>query len=409
MDKILISIFLCFCFFYSDLAAQETLFYCSNETGTYQVNSINFETNEITNITSNSDYNYWWVDISANKDKLVLMRSPIGEGIEDKFDYMNCQMLTTDIDGKNESIIVDYNQNGWVLFGNPRWHPKKDRLLLFTFEPSQFQFYIVTIDSDGTNPVNLTSENSWFADPNWSNDGSKIVYLGLNPSGGPTFGYDDQEIYVASYDYETNTIDNETRLTDDFLGDNHPCFSLDDEHIVFSSGDINKSYADLVMINIDGSSRTTLITDDEINQGPINWGSNNKIYYNNVQLLTTFYGIKEYDPISGSNLNFTSTLTNDFISPRYVNFSEPTKVDLHEQAHDISIIPNPVSTYVNIKVEEKAINGDLHIYSLKGELLLTQKITRSEITIDMSKIASGSYILTCLKDGIQTTQTIIKF
>src|SRR6185436_7008367 len=104
------------------------------------------------------------------------------------------------------------------------------------------------INSDGSNassPVCLTS-NSWADEaPEWSPDGTKIVFMSWRDS---TPGNPNTEIYVMNADGS-----NQTNVTNDPSRDLNPSFSPDGSRIVFSSDRHAAVNWDLYVMNADGS------------------------------------------------------------------------------------------------------------------------------------------------------------
>ncbi len=298
----------------------EKLFYCNDSTGTYQVYSKDLSNHTIDTITSDFDFNYWWVEPSPNGTELLLMRSPIGTDIEKMFDYDSCQMIKSNIDGTNQTIILDYHANGWNAFGNPHWHPTEDRIILLA-QP-QDEFLVFTMDSDGNNVVQLTTQFS--IDPNWSHGGDKIVFIGINPHfTRPLPSFDDFEVFTADYSITDNSISNIQQLTDDTRRDHDPCYSPNDDQIAFSSAEaIDLKVANITVIDTMGNNRTDLVHDSTTNGGPVNWGTNNVIYYHNVNFNAppfTPFTAKAFDVNTNINTDLFPSISEDYFSPYYFN------------------------------------------------------------------------------------------
>ncbi len=296
----------------------QKLFYCSNTTGTYQVYVKDLSTNTIESITADPDFNYWWVEPSPQGTELLLMRSPVDDNVEPMFDYETCQMVKTDINGANPTVLLDYETNDWNAFGNPHWHPTEDKIL-FLAQPTD-SFYIYTMDSNGDNIVQLTTQFS--IDPNWSHSGDKIVFIGINPNPTPPqAGFEDFEVFTADYNSTANAISNIQQLTDDTRRDHDPCYAPNDEQIAFSSADnIDLSIANITVIDTLGNQRTDLVSDNTTNGGPVNWGTDHKIYYHNVNFNTppfTPFTVKAFDTTTNTNTDLFPAVSESYISPFY--------------------------------------------------------------------------------------------
>jgi TolB protein len=101
---------------------------------------------------------------------------------------------------------------------------------------------IFVIEPDGSGETNLTGEASG-GDPNWSPDGSRIVYESLNDG--------NFEIYVMNADGS-----NQTRLTDNPAFDSRPAWSADGSQIYFQS--TRDGNFEVYVMNADGSNQTRL-------------------------------------------------------------------------------------------------------------------------------------------------------
>ncbi len=383
-----IILFLIILISFSKIYSQK-LFYCSNFTGTYQVYSKDFITNEIVAITSNPDFNYWWVEPSPQGTELLLMRSPIGNEIEVMFDYETCQMLKTDINGENQIILVNYTDNIWQAFGNPHWHPTEDKIIFLAETSNQFNIY--TMNTDGTNIKKMTSQ--FALDPNWSHGGNKIVFIGINSQ--PTYppDFDDFEVFTADYSITENSISNIKQLTFDTRRDHDPCFSPDDKKIVFSSAEnINLSVANLTVIDTTGSNRFDLVNDNTTNGGPVNWSSNNNIYYHNVNFHTTPFSpftAKTFDVNTNENIDLFPSVSEEYISPYFVNNTVGKVVDNLKNTARIFVYPNPATERVYFECDD-SIKKELIIFNSLG-CVIEKFYFRKNYELNISKYRTGQY------------------
>ena len=296
----------------------EAIYYCSKlvSTGSWQVYKKQFNSSVVETITNNNAFNYWWVEPSPDKTQLLLLRSPITSP-KDQFDYENCEMIKCNADGSNPQIIIADNQYGWFAFGNPHWHPNGDRILLIAqSQNSSTPFYTYTVDSNGNTPEALTTQYS--IDTNWSASGNQITFIGIDAG-----GYVDAtsfEVFTADYNYTSNSISSIQQVTADATRNHDPCFSPDGSHIVFSASNVNLTDANLVTIETSGANPTTILDDTGIHGGPLNWGSNGKIYHHSIYIGSTNFTINAFDAATNIDETLLANPNFGYISPYYVHF-----------------------------------------------------------------------------------------
>jgi len=379
---------------------QELLFYCNNSSGTFQVYSKNLLNNEIESVSSDNNFNYWWVEPSPNGTELLMMRSPIGTDIEDQFDYETSQMIKANVDGTSEIVILDYQAFDWIAFGNPHWHPNGNKILLLAQPASEF--FIFTLDIDGSNPVQLT--NQFSIDPHWSHKGDKIVYIGINPNPTPPLpSFEDFEVYTADYSMENNSVSNIQQLTDDERRDHDPCFSPNDDQIAFSSAtNVNLSIANITVIDTLGNNRTDLVNDNTTNGGPVNWGSNNKIYYHNVNFNNppfTPFTAKEYDVDGNINTDLFPSISEGYISPYYFNSQTLSASELNT-TKNVTVYPNPASNLITFNSEDSTDKKVL-ILNQEGKII-KEYFFKNSLEFDITSYSQGYYFYQLLdKDEIE--------
>ena len=299
------------------VAEQGVLYYCSKPfiSGTWQVFKKDLMTNKVDVVTNNAAFNYWWVESSPDKTQLLLLRSPVTSPM-DQFDYENCELIKCNADGSNSRTIIADNQNGWFAFGNPHWHPSGNRILLIAQAAnSTAPFYTFAVDTNGTKPKALTTQYS--IDANWSPDGKKITFIGINSTGfvdATSF-----EVFTANYDFAANSLSLIVQLTKDATRNQDPCFSPDGSRIAFSASDAALTNADIVVIDANGSNRTALFDDAGIHGGPLNWGTNNKIYNHSIYIGKTNFTANALNPSTKTNETVLASSSFGYLSPYYSN------------------------------------------------------------------------------------------
>ena len=300
------------------LIITEVLYYSSKPTpnGAWQIYKKNLGTGVIDVITNDPLYNYWWVTASTINQQLLLLRSPISSP-SDQFDYANCEMLKCNADGSNLEVIITDNQYDWFAFGNPHWHPNGDRILMIAQSTNTTApFYTYTVDVNGNNPQLLV--NQYCIDANWNRAGDKITFIGID-----NVGFVDAtsfEVFTANYDYSSNSISSINQLTSDTTRNHDPCFSPDGSQIAFSASNANLTNADIVTIDITGTNRTNILDDDGIHGGPLNWGSDEKIYNHSIYFGTTNFTVNAFNTNTNSNEIVLASPSFGYISPYYTQF-----------------------------------------------------------------------------------------
>ncbi|HMB99520.1 MAG TPA: T9SS type A sorting domain-containing protein [Flavobacteriaceae bacterium] len=72
----------------------------------------------------------------------------------------------------------------------------------------------------------------------------------------------------------------------------------------------------------------------------------------------------------------------------------------------IKIFPNPVSSnYVNIATTQDL---DVILYNVLGKQILTEKVTSSQNTIDLSNFNKGIYLVKLISENGQVIKKLIK-
>jgi hypothetical protein len=69
----------------------------------------------------------------------------------------------------------------------------------------------------------------------------------------------------------------------------------------------------------------------------------------------------------------------------------PAAVENLSSATSLAIYPNPASNQLNITVSEALLGENYSLYNSVGQLILTSKIQSTQTTLDISKLAKGTY------------------
>lgn len=129
----------------------------------------------------------------------------------------NYEIYVMNSDGSNPTNLT--NDPG--LDYNPRWSPDRSKILFSSDRDGDYEIYVM--NADGTNLVKLTDNTAAEKNADWSPDGTQIVF-DSNADG----GYD---IYVM--DADGSNVQNKTNNT---VGNTNPRWSPDGTKIAFYSG-----------------------------------------------------------------------------------------------------------------------------------------------------------------------------
>ena len=203
-----------------------------------------------------------------------------------------------------ESIDFSFNRDVWVMEadgGNlrnltnhhawdrdPDWSPDGRQIAFESDRNGDWEFEIwgnldiYVMNTDGTNPINLTNNPAEDGEPAWSPDGRQIAFSS-NRDG-------NTEVYVMNADGTTPI-----NLTNHPAEDFHPAWSPDGRQIAFSSNrdgnwqkDRNDNWEVYVM-NADGANPINLTNHPAIDSSP-SWGSVHPLGVSPKGRLVTLWG-----------------------------------------------------------------------------------------------------------------------
>lgn len=224
--------------------------------------------------------NYGHFRISADGQKVVYDVEIFQEGTSTLSER---PIMSINIDGEAEKQLT----NGTINY-SPSWSFDGEEILFSRYNETSNSSDIYKMSVDGSNVMQLTDfgENSFCYTPVFSPDGNKIAFaLQLFPD-------DDYEIALMNIDGSNLTI-----VTNNDVNDYYPDFSADGSKIVFTTGNSFLNL-DIHIMNSDGTKIETLLGDNNSNSYARFGKSNNILFTSRRNGIQGIYKMDKY----GENL-----------------------------------------------------------------------------------------------------------
>jgi Tol biopolymer transport system component len=177
--------------------------------------------------------------------------------------------------------------------------PGQNGKIAYTVQTSLSNFDIATINSDGSGQTQLTSTSAPEGLPQWSADGSKIVFTSQRDGNDEIYSMDANGSNVA-------------RLTTSSGADRNPDWSPDGSKIAFDSD--RDGNGEVYVMNADGSAQTRLTNDPASNGGPLWSPDGAKLVFSRIDLTQTAppdrYDIYTVNPDGSGLLSLTGDARN---------------------------------------------------------------------------------------------------
>ena len=151
------------------------------------------------------------------------------------------EIYSMDSDGTNQTRLTT---NAEIRDTDPQWSPDGTKIVFISDRDGNNEIYVM--DADGGNQTRLTTTDAGEFYPSWSPDGAKIVF-GSDVDG-------DTEIYVM----DAVGPFMPTKLTDNSDSDEQPSWSPDGKKIVFVRSTQNTDIHDVIVMDADGMNPTNL-------------------------------------------------------------------------------------------------------------------------------------------------------
>jgi len=217
------------------------IYFNSNRTGDSEIFVMNIDGSGLTNLSKSPDTDDEMPAVSPDGRKIVFMRGHFND-----FDSFELWIMNSD---GSEQIQLTHNDKA---DGHPDWSPDGSKIVFVSWRDGNDEIYIM--NADGSNPRRLTDNPASDNDPDWSPDGRWIVFKSNRAyaSGPPqeTTGLDSSfEIFLMD-----TTGSHLTRLTFDGYSDHDPDWSPDGSTIAFLRYREGKG-PDVWFMNPDGSAQ----------------------------------------------------------------------------------------------------------------------------------------------------------
>lgn len=168
----------------------------------------------------------------------------------------NREIYTMNPDGSNQTRLT-FNT---AFEADPRWSPDGSKIVFVSDRDGGATQRIYVMNADGTNPTLLTPNSFGVGDftPSWSPDGSRIVFGHTVITSPPT-----------PHIYSILTMNSDGTNVTGVLGSavpnnafDNPIFSEDGSKIIFSHLPNSSPTSDIFSVNLDGSNQTALTSDN---------------------------------------------------------------------------------------------------------------------------------------------------
>jgi len=142
-----------------------------------------------------------------------------------------------------------------------------------------------------------------------------------------------------------------------------------------------------------------------------------RLYRNNTQVA-----ISQNGGTTSETINYTAT-ANTYYARVYgyngansatncytlrVQLGTASRPDELIVGNKVTVFPNPVSDKVNIRIEDLQGLAEIRVFDMYGKLQQQQRSANMLTQLDISKLASGMYIIKVMNGGKESTVKIVK-
>jgi len=168
------------------------------------------------------------------------------------------------------------------------------------------------------------------------------------------------------------------------------------------------TYKDTITLPAKGFYKLTLT---DVNCDGLQWWANSQYW---TGFKAGSFKVTQYSgtaiPMNG--YNYTGTWNNDFgcgFTQYFTTYASTAGIhDITKATPNITAFPNPANDYLKITLSGiENINGQFEIVDAMGKVVLTQKVTTAENTINLNRLHNGIYTLIYRGSNVSQVQTRI--
>lgn len=264
------------------------------------------------------DFHFWWPRCQPNGDRMICFKGPLMNGLS------TSTLWRFKKDGSEGEQLIDPSEYGWFGMTSANYSPDGRWIILAAEVMDSLvgdeRWHLFVCDSLGDNPKRITPWGRMYYDPSFS----KSTPLGIIYSAWPEgtlepFTYNIRwslEVHTAKIDTSVWQIEEEVRLTDDDVLNSTPMQTSNGQRIVFSfvEDQINPSTkTNIRSVWTNGTENVELLRDGRANYNPCWTPDDQNIVFQRGEFgLYSLYAIRS---TGGGLVRILGDDNNNFVQP----------------------------------------------------------------------------------------------